>query len=93
MKVIGISGSARKDGNTALIIRAVFEELEAEGIRTELVQLAGKPMDGCRACYGCKGKGPVSSRMTFSTTVLPGWWRRTVSSSVLPSTRRTSPRS
>ena len=35
MKVIGISGSARKDGNTALIIRAVFEELEAEGIRTE----------------------------------------------------------
>lgn len=57
MKVIGISGSARKDGNTAMIIRAVFEELEAEGIRTELVQLAGKPMDGCRACYGCKGKG------------------------------------
>lgn len=57
MKVIGISGSARKDGNTAMIIRAVFEELEAEGIRTELIQLSGRRMDGCRACYGCKGKG------------------------------------
>lgn len=56
MNVIGISGSSRRDGNTALIIRAVFEELEAEGIRTELVQLSGQRMDGCRACFGCKGK-------------------------------------
>ena len=37
MKVVGINGSARRDGNTALIIKAVFEELEAEGIETELV--------------------------------------------------------
>ena len=32
MKVIGINGSARKDGNTSLLIKAVFAELEAEGI-------------------------------------------------------------
>ena len=37
VKVVGINGSARRDGNTALIIKAVFEELEAEGIETELV--------------------------------------------------------
>lgn len=34
MKVVGINGSVRKDGNTALMIRMVFEELEKEGIET-----------------------------------------------------------
>ena len=32
MKVIGINGSARKNGNTAIIIGKVFEELNKEGI-------------------------------------------------------------
>jgi len=32
MKVLGINASARKDGNTAMLIRTVFEELEAAGI-------------------------------------------------------------
>ena len=45
MKVIGINGSARKDGNTSLLIKAVFAELEAEGIETELVQLHGKALE------------------------------------------------
>lgn len=53
MKVIGINGSARKDGNTAIAIRRVFSVFEKEGIETELIQLAGKPVTGCRACYGC----------------------------------------
>lgn len=53
MKVLAISGSARKDGNTATLIREVFAELEKEGITTELVQLAGKHIHGCAACYGC----------------------------------------
>ena len=35
MKVVGICGSARKDGNTSLIIKAIFSELEREGIETE----------------------------------------------------------
>lgn len=39
MKVLGINGSMRKDGNTAIIIRTIFEELEKEGISTELIQL------------------------------------------------------
>ena len=34
MKVIAINGSARKDGNTAILIRHVFEELAKEGIAT-----------------------------------------------------------
>ena len=53
LKVVAFSGSARKDGNTAILVRKVFEELEKEGISTELVQLAGRPVHGCIACYKC----------------------------------------
>ena len=53
MKVVAINGSARKDGNTAILVRRVFRELEAEGIATELVQLAGSTLRGCTACYRC----------------------------------------
>lgn len=53
MKVVAFNGSARKDGNTALLVRHVFAELENEGIDTELSQLAGKAVRGCIACYKC----------------------------------------
>jgi len=53
MKVIAFNGSARKDGNTAILIGHVFRELEKEGIETELYQLAGKKISGCIACFRC----------------------------------------
>ncbi len=53
MKVVAFNGSARKDGNTAILVRQVFAELEAEGIETELVQLAGQTIRGCTACGRC----------------------------------------
>ena len=54
MKVVAFNGSARKDGNTALLIRRVFSILESEGIETELVQLAGEQIHGCMACGTCR---------------------------------------
>ena len=57
MKVIGINGSARKDGNTAILINQVFGALEREQIETELIQLAGKEIRPCKACWACGGKG------------------------------------
>ena len=57
MKVLGINGSARKDGNAALLINRVFEELNNAGIETELIQLAGRTLGGCRACFACGGRG------------------------------------
>jgi multimeric flavodoxin WrbA len=41
MKVVALNGSARKDGNTAILINLV------------LIQLAGNPIAGCIACYKC----------------------------------------
>ena len=53
MKVIAFNGSARKDGNTAILVNVVFKELKKAGIKTELVQLAGKKIRGCIACMKC----------------------------------------
>jgi len=53
MKVVAFCGSARKNGNTAIVVNHVFKELENEGIKTELFQLAGKKIRGCIACYKC----------------------------------------
>ena len=53
MKVIAFNGSGRKDGNTAILLNVVLEELSKEGVETELIQLAGKAPHGCIACYKC----------------------------------------
>ena len=53
MKVIAFNGSARKDGNTAILIRRVLQVLEKKGIETELIQLAGEQIRGCNACRTC----------------------------------------
>lgn len=54
MKVVGFNGSPRKDGNTSIAIKAVFNELEKEGIETELVHIGQNPVYGCTACEACK---------------------------------------
>ena len=53
MKVIAFNGSARKDGNTAILINQVFSELEKQDIETEMIQFSGQIIRGCIACYKC----------------------------------------
>ncbi|MEN6411326.1 MAG: flavodoxin family protein [Veillonellales bacterium] len=53
MKVVGINGSPRKRGNTAILLQAVFDELNQQGIETELIQLSGQTIKGCTACRAC----------------------------------------
>lgn len=54
MQVVAFNGSPRKGGNTSILIDAVLQELEAEGIRTEQVQIGGQPIRGCLACLKCR---------------------------------------
>lgn len=56
MKVLAFNGSPRPDGNTALLLNRVLEPIRAKGIATEIYQLGGKAIHGCRACYGCMRK-------------------------------------
>jgi len=53
MKVVAFNGSPRKNGNTAILISHIFQELKREGIKTELIQLSKKKIHGCIACYRC----------------------------------------
>jgi len=53
VKVVAFNGSARKDGNTAVLLRQVLKVLESEGFEVELIQLAGEQIRGCTACRAC----------------------------------------
>ena len=53
MKVVAFNGSARADGNTAVLVREVFKALDKAGIQTEMIQLAAQAIRGCTACGQC----------------------------------------
>jgi multimeric flavodoxin WrbA len=53
MNVVAFNGSARRNGNTALLLKTVTGILEEEGIDTATVHLAGKSIQGCIACMKC----------------------------------------
>lgn len=57
MKVLAINGSARKNGNTAILIDHVLAPLRAAGVETEVVSFAGEAILPCKACFACGGKG------------------------------------
>jgi multimeric flavodoxin WrbA len=50
MKILGISGSGRPDGITNEVVREILQATESE---YEYITLAGKSINGCRACLQC----------------------------------------
>ena len=53
MKVIAINGSPQRNGNTRLLLESVLEPLAQAGWKTEIAQIGGKNIPGCRACRNC----------------------------------------
>jgi multimeric flavodoxin WrbA len=53
MKAVAINGSPRKGGNTEILLRKVLEPLSRAAWDTEFIQLGGKKIRGCVACYRC----------------------------------------
>ncbi len=56
MKAVAFNCSPRENGNTAAMIKDLFKVLEAEGIETELIQVGGHDLHGCRGCGVCRKK-------------------------------------
>lgn len=54
MKVLAINGSPRKKGNTAQLMQIALDELEREGIKTEMVRIGDEAWIGCQACFTCR---------------------------------------
>lgn len=57
MKVVGIVGSPRKNGNTKILTSHALKTIAEEGIETELILLSGKEIKPCNACNACKESG------------------------------------
>lgn len=57
MKVLLVNGSPHKEGCTYTALSEAARALNDEGIDTEIVWIQNKPIGGCIACGGCKGKG------------------------------------
>jgi multimeric flavodoxin WrbA len=50
---IAICGSPRKEGNTEYLLRRCLARLGSAGATVELISLADKRIEPCRACDGC----------------------------------------
>jgi len=53
MYALAVNGSPRKDGNTYNLLKEVLVPIAQAGWETELVQVGGKAIRGCLACYKC----------------------------------------
>lgn len=53
MYAIALNGSPRKGGNTETMLKKVIAPLDEAGWDTELMQIGGKNIRGCIACYKC----------------------------------------
>jgi multimeric flavodoxin WrbA len=54
MRVVAFNGSPRKGGNTEILLNEVLKVIASHGIDTELVQVGGTDINGCRACLRCR---------------------------------------
>lgn len=54
MKILGIVGSKRKNGNTSNMVQEALKVAREEGIEVELIFLGDYSIKGCIGCEGCK---------------------------------------
>ena len=58
MNVVGINGSGRRGGNTAVMVNALLEGAATAGADTALFELADWTIAGCNDCKACKDNKP-----------------------------------
>ncbi len=54
MKIVAFNGSPRANGNTKRLLQVALAPLTEAGFETEIIQVGGKALRGCRACGICK---------------------------------------
>jgi len=72
LKVLGIAGSPREDGNTDLLLKEVISGVASAGIQTKTIILRNLSIAPCRHCDGClkTGKCVVEDDMQWLHTEL-----------------------
>ena len=56
-KVLILSGSPRKNGNSDILCDEFMKGAREGGHEVEKIRVAEKKIDYCRACYACRGTG------------------------------------
>ena len=67
MKIVGVVGSPRPGGNTESLTRIALDEIQKEGLETELISLAGKKIAPCDACGSCRATGVCHIKDDFES--------------------------
>ena len=57
MKILGLSCSPRKSGNTEILLEEALSGARQEGAETELFSVSGKDIRPCDGCWTCAGTG------------------------------------
>ncbi len=57
MKILGVVGSPRLNGNTEVLVATSLAAAQEEGADIELVTLSGKSISPCDSCYSCEQTG------------------------------------
>lgn len=57
MRILALSGSPRKNGNTVILLEEMLKGAEKEGAEIELATVSGKDLRGCDGCNACFVKG------------------------------------
>lgn len=57
MKVLLINGSPKKEGCTYTALKLIADEIEKNGIETEIFHVGTKPVKGCMGCGVCSKNG------------------------------------
>lgn len=76
MKIVGISASPRKQKSTRFLLECCLEEAELAakelggGLETEIIDLAGKKINGCISCDKCR-KGILCSQQDDFQEIIP----------------------
>jgi multimeric flavodoxin WrbA len=61
LKVLGISASPRREGNSDLLLRQALSGAQQAGAGVELLRLQDYRIEGCRECYNCSANGNCST--------------------------------
>ena len=57
MKILAISGSPRREGNTVILLNEALKGAQQEGGEVELYSVSGKDLQPCDGCWGCTKNG------------------------------------
>ena len=65
VKILGISGSPRKSGNSEILLRRALDGARELGADVELLRVADKQINACNGCEACRdtGKCPIDDDM------------------------------